>query len=945
VNPTLRLDLFAVPQWSVGASQALPVPHGNFLWLLTYLALQNDWVERRELAALLWEDSQQGLNNLRQMLHRHKHLEYTGAIQTNRLAMRFVGICDVLDFRAAYSNADWQTALGLYRGDLLAQVRPQGVPEFATWLETERSTLQAEWLEVLKGQIEVLHTAQEHSQHFKLLQTLLEVDPYNEEAMLSLLHLAQPLEQEKKALQLFSSFGQRLRADLGVEPLPESIAAAEQLRSVSQSPTQQALLGRESEITIILEQLRHVRLLNIRGAGGMGKTMLAQQVLQQSAAVYVDGAFWVALQPITKLADVPLALAKALELTLQAHTDTWQQLSQFLQQKQVLLVLDNLEHLPELPSYLADLLENTEFLKILVTSRVALELPQESTFTLLGLDYPPMPNFEAMQHSNAVRLFVRQAAKRKAGFALTKDNVESIWRICRQLQGLPLGLMLSAAWVSELSPQTLAEDLEQNADVVALDDTTAAHSSLRMVFEHSWELLEDEWREALVAVSVFRGGFERHAAEGMGVRSRALLALVGRSLVQNGADGRFDLHPAVQSFAWQKLQSQEQQALQQKHTQHFLQLAERAEAPLCGGSNQIQMLRKISAEHQNLMALCDHNTDPEAVLRTLAALWRYFFIKDQMLEGLARLEVALQHATTTNLELLSRAELAAGVQSSVLGQFDGSNQWLQAALQHAIAAKSPVVQAQILNWQGTNLLAQGQDSAALHVLQEALSLQERLNHIGIINTCKDLGRVYAEKNDWEKAQPYFRRSLESAQTHQDLLGQSIALLNLAQTSQHLPTAKALLEQSMELKQKLGDNGGIALLLHASGMIALAEQDHASAQHHFLEALEIRVRHGRQREAAQTMLALAAVEFFANHFERAITLYAASWAALAQSHSTMSGFHTAMAQQLEAQARSKLPNELAAQAFQQGQVLGLEQAKNFAKQVVVQLEPAKEVLHV
>jgi predicted ATPase/DNA-binding SARP family transcriptional activator len=943
VNPEPRLCLFANPHWQVDSSQNQPLAQGNYLWLLTYLAVQADWVERKELAELLWDDAEQGLNNLRQLLHRSKNTEWASCLEVSQSALRFRGVCDVALFRAAQDNADWETALHWYSGELLAGLRPPGVPNFANWLETERSLLQAEWREALNQQIVALDVAGESAKLFVLLQTQLEIDPYNEEALLRLLRLAQPLAQEKLALRLFQTFKQRLHQDLGVEPLPETLAAAEQVLGGLEAPAQKQLLGRESEIGLMLEQLRSMRLITLRGAGGMGKTILAKKILELARPNFLDGAVWVALQPIQLVDDVPLAIAAALELTMQAGVDDWTQICQCLAQKRMLLVLDNVEHLPQLGQKIADLLEASAYLKILATSRISLEVPQESIVSLQGLDYPETADLEAMQHANAVRLFVRQAAQRKAGFKLTQDNHASIWRICHLLQGLPLGLVLSAAWVSELSPEALVQNLETNADLHALqDDQSAAHHSLRMVFEHSWELLEEGYQQALSSVCVFRGGFDRRAAvDGLGVSPRALLALVGRSLLQNLSDGRFDVHPAVQLFALQKLSPSQLHAVQQQHTQYFMQLAESAELPLWGGQNQVLMLKKITAEHQNLMALCDHATDSDAVLRTLAALWRYFFIKDQMLQGLQRLQTALA-GTSTHPELLARAGLAAGIQSSVLGQFDQSNADLKTALHHAETLENQGIKAQILNWQGTNFLAQGQHQAALLVLEQAEAIQRHSNHgLGRINTLKDLGRLYTEQNNWERAKPYFEQSLELAQQHQDLLGASIALLNLAQNDSHLPSAKQMIEQSMTLKQQLGDTGGMALLHHANGMIALAEQDLERAKQHFLESLELRVRHGRQREAALAVLALAAVDFLQHQPQRALVLYAATSAVLERSRSSLPQYQMAMAQQLESQARTALGQAAAEEAQQRGRAMSLEEVCDHVRQTVV--VPGKEVV--
>ena len=448
LNNSSSLFFFGTPRYQ-GSSGSSVVPHGNFLWLLTFLAVQNDWVDRKDLAELLWEDTdlQAGLNNLRQLLHRNKKLEWAQMLEANAQTLRISGDTDIRRFRVAFDRGDWQAALQEYGGTLLEGLRPIGVVAFETWLEAERSMLQSDWREALIGRVKTLESQAENIELFGLLEQLLTVDPYNEEAMLSLLRLSKRYGKQDLGLVHFQTFKQRLRADLGVEPLLETQAAADVLAGKPETVVTNAdlVLGRETEQAMLLEQLNLVRLLNLRGTGGVGKTVLAKRVLELAAPCFADGAFWVALQPITKLADVPLALAAVLEFSLSANSDVWTQIGELLHFRNSLLVLDNCEHLPGLPEKIADLLEATLHLKILVTSRVSLELPNESVVTLERLGYPIEPNLELLQTSNAVRLFVLRASKRKAGFALTDQNKTAIWRICNLVQGLPLGLALAAA--------------------------------------------------------------------------------------------------------------------------------------------------------------------------------------------------------------------------------------------------------------------------------------------------------------------------------------------------------------------------------------------------------------------------------------------------------------------------------------------------------------------
>jgi predicted ATPase/DNA-binding SARP family transcriptional activator len=932
-----------------GSSEVTPLPPGNFSWLLAYLAVQDDWVDRKDLAELLWQDAdlQGGLNNLRQLLHRHKSLPWAGVLEVNAQALRIASETDVRRFRGAFSRADWRAALQEYGGALLEGVRPLGVEAFETWLESERSILQSDWREALIGRTQRLaEQSDAFEESFALLEKLLEVDPYNEEALVSLLRAAQRLARRDLGLQHFQMFKQRLRADLGVEPLPETLQAADVLAGkleTVRNANPDSLLGRETEQATLLEQLalQELRLLNVRGTGGVGKTVLAKRVFELAAPRFADGAFWVSLQPVLKLADVPLAIAAALEFNLNLNTDVWLQVGELLGFRNTLLVLDNCEHLPGLPERIADLLEATRHLKILVTSRVSLELPNENIVALEGLDYPNEPILELLQTSNAVRLFVVRAAVRKAGFALTEHNKTAIWRICQLVQGLPLGLALAAAWVSELSPEALRDGLESNADVVALEGESLAHQSLRMVFEHSWELLEDDLRTALSSLSVFRGGFERRAAlEGLGIAARALLALVGRSLLQSLPGGRYDLHPTVQVFAAQKLEPARHKTLQLAHARYFMGFAESSERPILGGANQLRMLERVSADHQNFLAVSDNNADPDLVLRTVAAFGRYYHTRDHMLEGLQRLETALAQAQTKESTLLARAELAAGIQGNFLADFTNSDAHLKAAMRHAERAKLPLLKAEILNWQGANSLSQGMLQIARMQLEEAIAIQRQANDtLGLINSVNDLGRVFSDENDTETAKGLFEESLGYARACQDLHGESIALSNFANMQLDSALAKSLIAQSMEIKKRLGDLGGLAFGLHNYGSELIEERDYHSARRYLLEALEIRVRVGRKQNATHTLLALAQPDVMEGHFERAMIFYGVAWATTERINAKFSDDYTSWVKSLERQARDALGETVAQKAFQRGWAMSLEEAARFAQSDVAKLETA------
>jgi predicted ATPase/DNA-binding SARP family transcriptional activator len=948
------LKLFGSPCW-ISSSETSFIPQGQFLWLLAFVALQDDWVSRKDLAELLWDDVDlaSGLNNLRQLLHRNKNLEWAATLESSSQALRLTGNTDIKNFRRACQAADWQTALQEYSGSLLEGLRPQGLEQLEGFFDTERSILQSDWREALIGRTQTLERNGDSAELFELLQTLLEVDPYNEEALHSFLKKALALGQAERGTRAFQAFAQRIRADLGLEPLSETLRLAalisgSEVVARASNEADVRLLGRELEQTAIRAQLANdaVRLLTLRGSGGVGKTALAKWVHENLKSGFQDGIVWVSLQPVSVLEDVPLVIASVLRLDLNANSSVWQQISESLRHQNLLLILDNLEHLRGVFETLAGLLEAAPHLKMLVTSRVSLELPGETVLVLEGLDYPEEANLELAQFSSAVRLFVARAARRRAGFALSAQTMPGILRICKLVRGLPLGLELAAAWAAELSPDALADGLESNSDLPEID-TLGAHRSLRSVFEHSWELLEDELRAALSAVSVFRGGFERRAAlEGLGVSARALLALVGRSLLQSLPGGRYDLHSVVQSFAAQKLERAQLKHLQLEHAHYFARFAEQAETPLRGGAGQTRWLERVAADHRNFVAVLEtcHDIAPELALRTATALSRYWMLHGRAVEGLGQLEFAIKTYTTSVTSeaseptLLARAQLAAGIQASCSALFERAYAHLEAAQLETSAHDLVLIEAEILYWRAANERDQGLLEVARDHLNQAIALQERENDLwGLGHSYNDLGVVCAMEGDDDTAKMHFETSLKLCREREDRKGEASALENIALVSPNRLDAISLIQESLAIKRELGDIAGIAVSLSNLGNESLQNGKLQEARDSILESLELFYRIGQPLKTVYNLSVLAEISVLEDKFVDALTFYGISRSGFERLQALPDDRLSENIEHLTIQAREGLSLELADAAYELGRSMTLDEAVCFARKDVKQTE--------
>jgi predicted ATPase/transcriptional regulator with XRE-family HTH domain len=397
------------------------------------------------------------------------------------------------------------------------------------------------------------------------------------------------------------------------------------------------LIGREDEVARIAEILLRpdCRLLSLTGLGGIGKTRLAIAAAEALAPHFADGVYFVPLAVATQAESIWPAAAAALGLQSRTTDDPKTRLLGYVQQRQLLLVLDNLEHLLDGVTVVAELLHGGSSLRVLATSREQLGLSGEWVLDVHGLAVPtPLAAQEAelppdWEDSSAVALFVQAARRADPSFALKPLDFAAVAHICRMVEGIPLGIELSAAWVRMLSCSEIAAEIERSLDflVTPARDVPQRQQSLRAAFEYSWRLLPEAERRILAALSVFSGGFTRKAAEAVaGASLQTLAALMAKSLALRTDSGRYDLHEVVRQYAAEKLQEAgTAQDVHLRHRQYYLALADAADAAR-NSPEHLGLVDQLEEEYENLQSalayLVEH--DEAAAWRlvgVLEALW------------------------------------------------------------------------------------------------------------------------------------------------------------------------------------------------------------------------------------------------------------------------------------------------------------------------------------
>jgi predicted ATPase len=423
-----------------------------------------------------------------------------------------------------------------------------------------------------------------------------------------------------------------------------------------------SFVGREREMLEVEFDLATSRLLTLTGAGGSGKTRLALEVARDLVEAYPDGVWLVELAPLSEAALVPRAVAEALEVLERPTEPLTDTLAEVLRDRQLLLVVDNCEHLLEASARLVDkLLDSCPRLRILATSREAIGVEGEIRWDVPPLSMPDPQHTlspEELEGYESVRLFVERARGRDPSFSLSLHNALTVAEVCGRLEGIPLALELAAARVGTLSLEQILERLTDSLGLLTRGGRTAVprQRTLKGTLDWSYDLLSEPERVLFGRLSTFAGGWTLVASEvvgsGEGVEEGEVLdllsGLVDKSLVvAKGSDEggvRYRLLEPVRQYALARLEeSGETEAAKRAHAQHFLAMAEEAEPELLG-PREAEWYDRLEDEHDNIRVALSwslEGADPELGVRLAGAIWWFWHRHGHLSKGIRWLEAGL----------------------------------------------------------------------------------------------------------------------------------------------------------------------------------------------------------------------------------------------------------------------------------------------------------------
>jgi predicted ATPase/DNA-binding SARP family transcriptional activator len=901
---TIRLSLLGPPRVE-REGEPVELDTRKTVALLAYLAVTGQTPggqihSREALAALLWPElePQRARANLRRSLSvLRKGLGDEWLVADRET----IGIhphadiwLDVVDFRRllsspqAHGHPEAETcpdclkalaeAVELYRGDFLEGFSLRDSANFDEWQFFQTEGLRQEMAQALERLVHGRSAQGTYEQAIPYGRRWVALDPLHEPAQRELMQLYALAGQRAAALRQYTECARILEAELGIPPAEETTFLYERIRTgpaIGEEPVRPAtrprhnlpaqttpFVGREEELEAIRARLHEptCRLLTLVGPGGVGKTRLALEaasslVPQTEQAGFVDGVYLVRMAPLESAEELVPAVAKALGFSFygdaesSAGPDPQQQLLDHLRQKDLLLLMDNFEHLLEGVELVTTMLAAAPDVKVLATSRARLGLQGEHLYTVTGMQVPDTVSpagFEILEETlaySAVKLFMQTAQRVCPGFEPQPEELAAMVHICHLVEGMPLGILLAAAWVEMLSLQEIAAKVERSLDFLATDlqDVPERQRSIRAVFEHSWNLLSDRECEVFQGLSVFRGGFTREAAQQVtGAELHELKSLVNKSLVQPTSASRYEMHELLRQYAAARLDriSTTGDATRDRHSSYYTSLLQRLEAdlkgtrqppgPLPDGRAAAQAVAEIELEIENMRAAWQWAATRgqlEQIDRAMDSLAIYYRWRSHHAQGKMTFHQAAERLsevvspTPSGQEARVLARLWAW-RSRMWGDEHDRDLLVQglSLLQESAADVRPV-RALILQQMGW-LEGNNDPELARAYCQESLALYEALNdRYGTAEVLDTLGTLVRGQGAYDEARRLYQRCLALRREIGDTRGIARSLLRLSSIAQFQgqpADAARLAREGIAISRSIGDQGGVA-----SGLADLA----------------------------------------------------------------------------------------------------------------------------
>lgn len=895
--------------------------------LLYYLAVTGRPHGRESLVTLLWGDMPEATakRNLTQVLSLlRKQFAQVLEITPQQIGLKPEATywVDVEQFQQtletihpAQEPERLRQVVDLYRGDFLQGFYVKAALDFEEWVLAQRERLRELLIQALDSLVNHYLRQADYPAGLDIAARLLALEPWRETAHRQIMLLLAHSGRREAALAQYETCRQVLAQELGVEPTAMTTALYQRLKVASTSlphnlPSPTIFVGRERELAHLPSRLSQpdCRLLTLVGPGGIGKTRLAievarrclQPVFEPGEAGFADGVYFVNLAPVgaseTRTGGPPassqvanlilVAIAAGLDFFFQGAADLKPQLLAHLRHKEMLLVLDNFEHLVAGAGLLVELLQAAPGVRLLVTSRERLNLQEEWVWEVGGLDYPAedwtgglagvergddmQASISGLQAYDAVALFCLQAQRVRGDFSLTENEAPHVLRLCQLVEGAPLALELAASWLRVLSCAEVVAGVQRSLDFLtsSLRNVPPRHRSMRAVFKQSWQMLSGPEQVAFGRLWLFKGGFQREAAQAVaGAGLPTLANLVDKSLLRVTPSGRYQVHELLRQFAAEELLAGEEPVkpsdqpaepafvLWQRYSSYYLDLVGQRETSLRGSAPQPALL-ELRADLDNIRQAWQWAViagQIEDIDGALGGLARFYDLTSLFEEGAAvfgraahDLQVPAGSLAEASKQALQKTVVRLWVeQARLLNRRGLSEQALQVipqAVEMAHQIGDTTLEALAYHQWGETLSFHGQPVLAQERLEEALRLA-RTAGLGALEAeaLRHLGISRIDQGDVAGALQYYQEALACFRRLEDRRGEGMVLNNLAllQRGQgQWAAAETHYEQALHIFQEIDYRWGQDVVLNNLGNLRYDLGQYSQAQALCQQGLQI-----------------------------------------------------------------------------------------------------------
>jgi predicted ATPase/DNA-binding SARP family transcriptional activator len=813
------------------------------LLLLALLALKAGTpVDRAWLAGVLWPDSldtqarmnlRQSLADLRRALGREEHRLKVDGAQKVWLDLEGCEL-DTASFDALALRSDREslaTAAVLYRGPLLEAFDDETI-------QPEQQAREQSTITLLDSLARIDIESGDFASGAAWLRKLIAADPFSESAVRMLMEALAAQGDYAGVTMAWRELRERLREELRQEPAAETTDCFRRLRARAGSPRPlpdaintpspevslpplghpgrlpsplTELVGRKEAVAEVCSRLSHSRVVTLTGSGGVGKTRLAIRAAWELLKGYEEGVRFVELAGISDPGLVAQTVASVMDVREVPGQTITETLAAAIGESNLLLLIDNCEHLLDACARLADYLAvRCPKLRILATSRQPLGITGEAVWRVPSLTVPGDEEqaLDRLIAYEAVRLFVDRAADAQPGFSLSDDNVAAVTQICRRLDGIPLALELAAARMRALTIDQIADRLDRRFDLLVRGSRAALprQQTLRALLDWSYDLLTEEEQSFFRCLSVFAGGWTEAAAEAVcGTEGEPVFdlldSLVYQSLMNLEAyepgNPRYSFLESLRDYGRERLaETGEAQQTEQRHADWCLGLAKQA-ANATFGPDEERWLSILDREQENLRAALDRGIagriDPTTFISLVPAMGHYWTVR---------------------------------------GRFTEARRWLEGALEASVKLQDDEGRVPLLNLAGLVAYYQNDMDWSLERHLECLALRRKLgDRRGVAGSLNNVGLIHQKTGDAVRATSLYLEALETNREIGNLPWQAINLNNLGNLAVEqgwYDDAQGFLEECLKINREIGNRVGSAHAVHNLGHLAFQRGQNEAA---------------------------------------------------------------------------------------------------------------------